>query len=119
MAVPPAWDRRCLRYRRRELWPLLSPFSDSHFRPGNRRPLCGDFLRTSGWILRNDFCAPSGSRTGALNLVLPTGRSCRLVLGNRLQRILFQGEDMLGDNPISPLARGRLAVELRVGKADE
>src|SRR4029453_6883485 len=77
MAVPPAWDRRCLRYRRRELWPLIS------------------------------------------SLFLPTGRSCRLVFGNRLQRMLFQGEDMLGDNPISPLAGGRLTVELRVCQADE
>src|SRR5438477_6237553 len=111
MAVPPSWDRRCLRYRRRELWPLLFPLVQIPAvvpGAGDRfDPTCRKQVEKRASRRPRYSC---GSRAETVNLILPTGRSCRLVLGKRLQRILFQGEDVLGDNPIGPLTGGRLAV---------
>ncbi len=39
--------------------------------------------------------------------------------GDGLQRVLFQGEHMLGHYPVGPLVGCGLTVELLVGQADE
>src|SRR5262245_24915536 len=43
----------------------------------------------------------------------------RAIGGDRLQGVLLEREHVLGHDPIGPLARGRLAVELLVGQADQ